>query len=376
MMHDGNSEDQKHLFYLTNKVTMTNTFLINKIDENQWDEFVHKHELGSIYHLSSWQQVIEKSFKHITCKHIVIQDHESTKILAGLPVFYVKSWLMGDRLVSAPFAMICDPLVTNPTDLSNINDYLLQLHKKVKTDYIEVRTTGHTILNEDSQFSASGGYQMHEVNVNKDPVHLFHSFHKKSVRVLIAKAEKAGLKIRHGEQNEDLTVFYKIFVQSRLRLGLPPIPFVFFKSLWQVFHPKGLLNLMLATYQGNVIGGLLLLEYKDSLIAEYACDLMEYRKFGVNQFLDWEAIKLAQSKGLCKYNFGRTSSSNHGLLQYKSRWATEAISLPAYYYPPEYSSNKKSEGSSIKYRVANKIFQYSPPNISILLGNFLYRHMG
>lgn len=354
---------------------MYNTFLTNNIDENQWDEFVDSHPMGSIYHLSSWKNVIQNSFKHITGQYIVVEDRQSKKIVAGLPVYHVKSRLLGDRLVSAPFAMCCDPLVSDPNALQEIVDCLLNLHTQVKSNYVEIRTLGD-MPSQDGTFTVSGRNLMHEVTVDGDLDQLFKTFHKKSVRVLVNKAGKAGMTLKQSDHIDDLRVFYELFVQLRRQKALPPIPYAFFEALWHVYYNKGMLTLLLAVYKGDIVGGTLLLEYKKTLIAEYACDMPQFRKIGVNQFLDWECIKLVHSKRLSKYNFGRTSSTNHGLIQYKNKWATEMIPLPTYYYPSKYATDADGRELSIRYKMAEKVFKYSPPGLSKLIGDILYRHMG
>jgi hypothetical protein len=80
--------------------------------EPEWDDFVLRHPLGSLYHTSEWKRVIEKAFTHIRGRFLVLRDGDSEEILGGLPVYRVSSWLLGRHLVSVPFATVCDPLVT------------------------------------------------------------------------------------------------------------------------------------------------------------------------------------------------------------------------------------------------------------------------
>lgn len=355
---------------------MNDLIITRDIDENQWNEFVYHHPHGSIYHLSLWRQVIEQSFRHISGKYLVAIDRASNHILAGLPVFKVKSWLLGNRLVSAPFALVCDPLATDTSVLLQLTDSARQLYEKHQVNYFEIRSSGSLAPEMARPFNGLDANVMHEVDVTVDPGNLYRSFHKKSVRGVIAKAKRAGLQIRIGNEPRDLEIFYKILCFTRRRKALPALPFKFFKALWFTMQPNGLLTIMFATHKGRVIGGLLLLEYKTTLIAEYGCDLVEYRKIGVNQFLDWEAIQYAQSKGMKKYNFGRTAKSNHGLIRYKQNWASKTIPLTTYYYPPEHVDKGGMDSTSFKYKMAQMVFKHATPGLSRILGNMLYRHMG
>ena len=41
-----------------------NIKIIDPIHDSRWDEFVHSHRFGSIYHLSSWSEVLKKTFDY------------------------------------------------------------------------------------------------------------------------------------------------------------------------------------------------------------------------------------------------------------------------------------------------------------------------
>lgn len=106
---------------------------------SQWDSFIEKDPLGLIYHLSGWKQVLEKSFNHIHGYFLAIEDDDSEEILAGIPIYAVKTWLTGNRLVSIPFTALCDPLISTPRDLELMWPAVTDLYEKTGACYIELR---------------------------------------------------------------------------------------------------------------------------------------------------------------------------------------------------------------------------------------------
>ena len=66
---------------------------------SRWDTFVKKHPFRWLSHLSAWKQVLEMSFKHIRGHFLAIRDYDSNRVVAGLPVYTVKVWLTGNKLV-------------------------------------------------------------------------------------------------------------------------------------------------------------------------------------------------------------------------------------------------------------------------------------
>src|SRR5579871_1117567 len=79
----------------------------------QWDAFVAGHPYGLIYHSSAWRSVLHAAFPHIRGNFLVLRNPEDGAIQAGMPVYAVKSWLLGNRVSSLPFASFCDPLIAS-----------------------------------------------------------------------------------------------------------------------------------------------------------------------------------------------------------------------------------------------------------------------
>ena len=85
--------------------------IIDPLNDERWDKFVENHNWGWLCHLAGWKQVLEKSFKHMKGYFLVLLNNRKKHIKAALPVYQVKSWMTGNKLVSIPFATLSDPLV-------------------------------------------------------------------------------------------------------------------------------------------------------------------------------------------------------------------------------------------------------------------------
>jgi len=95
--------------------------LIDNLSNAQWDGFVKTHPYGQIYHLAGWKDVLEKSFKHMKGYYFTIM--EDSQIKSALPIFHVKSWITGNRMVSIPFATFCDPLISTQNEFIELFRY-------------------------------------------------------------------------------------------------------------------------------------------------------------------------------------------------------------------------------------------------------------
>lgn len=81
----------------------------NTIDLTLWDQFVEHHPLGTIYHHSLWQGVIQRSYGYEPLYHLLCRD--GSDIQAAISSLHVKSWLTGNRIISYPFSDTCYPLI-------------------------------------------------------------------------------------------------------------------------------------------------------------------------------------------------------------------------------------------------------------------------
>ena len=355
--------------YSTRRVTV-----IDPVEDERWDDFVKDHPFGWLYHLSIWKQVLEESFNHMKGHYLVLLN--KNVIEAALPLFEVNSWLTGNRLVSIPFATLCDPLISSGEDMNRLFRSAVRLSNELGSSYIEIRTLLSPPLIRDTKLEMFPYYKHHYLLLNKEPELLKRSFHRSSVREGIARAERSNLKLRVGENNADLRSFYRLFLMTRKRLGLPPQPFGFIRTLWERLSPSGKLNVLLAEHDSVAIAGMILLKFKNRVSVEYSVSDKSYRRFCPNQFLFWEAIKSAYYEGFEVFDFGRTSPDNHGLMDFKRHWGTTVVDLPNIYHPAEMCRKFATIERSLKYKIVKKACHIAPRPIFNILGRFIYNHIG
>ena len=119
--------------------------LIDPITDPRWDKFVENHPFGWIYHLSGWKKVLEQSFNHMKGYYFALID-ENDGIKAGLPIYEVKSWLTGNRLVSIPFATLCNPLISTSEEMTELLKAVMEFSRDRNISYLEIRTLFSTSL--------------------------------------------------------------------------------------------------------------------------------------------------------------------------------------------------------------------------------------
>lgn len=353
-----------------------NICIIDPLCDHRWDKFVEEHPLGWIFHLSGWKHILENSFNHIKGYYLVHFDSTSEKIQYALPLFIVKSHLLGNRLVSIPFATLCDPLVSDNCEYKRLLDAALNIYRKLKCRYIEIKSFVSTPILYDDRTTNLTNFQNHCIEINSSPKKLLKTFHRSCVRQKINRALKSDIEIIQGQDENDMRSFYDVYRKTRKRVARPVQPYRFFYEIWHTFHPSSLITLLLAKSHNQTIGAVILLKYKNRVSAEFAASDEKFLHLCPNHYLFWESIQLAYQEGYNAFDFGRTHISNKSLLDFKKRWGTKETNLSEFYYPKRMAMQVCHNETSWKLKLMSKMCKSSPPLINRAIGNFCYRHLG
>ncbi|HOW84890.1 MAG TPA: GNAT family N-acetyltransferase [Candidatus Aminicenantes bacterium] len=351
--------------------------VLDPLTDPRWDAFVDGHPFGQVYHLSAWTRILEDSFKHIRGSCYALLDETGTRIEAGCPVFRVNSRLTGNRLVSAPFTTLYDPLVSSPDQFDLLLRELLRLRQDGPFDFLEIRTFQAERFVKRDDLGESRFYKHHFLRLDSPPDVLRQGFHRTCVRQRIARAEKSQVELRIGRGESDLAVFYRLLERTRRRRALPTPPYRFIRSLWNGYAPSGRAEILLACKDGRPLAAVLLLLYKGRASVEYAASDERAHHLSPVHFVFWKAINFAYERGCRVIDFGRTSPLNTGLMDFKGRWGTETRDLVQFYCPKDAAQDSGRREESRAYRLAKRVFAVralSPFHKA--LAAFCYRHMG
>jgi hypothetical protein len=354
---------------------MAFTTFISPCSDQRWDPFVEKHHLGWISHSSAWKKVIEASFSHLKGYYIGLLEESTQSIKAAIPVYVVKSCVTGTRLVSIPFSTLCDPLVSSVEEAHQLLQYVLGFAKEQNVAHTEIRCLNSGEMMPDVPLGRVDFFVHHFLDLNTSLEKLRKRFHRTCVVQRIRRAQKSELKIIKADSEKELKDFYTIYVDLRKRLMRPPIPFRFFKHLWEMFSPHDQIQLLLAQKDGKTLAGIILFKFKKRVSIEFAASFESAWNLSPNHLLFWEAIQMAHSEGYEIIDFGRTAPNNTPLMDFKRRWGTETMVMPQYFFPKEIAEKYLLRESSFQFQMVQSACRYAPRAILPMIGNFCYRHM-
>ena len=350
---------------------------LDSSEDVRWDGFVAEHRYGLVYHVSAWKRVLETAFPHIRGRFLVLRDNDG-RIQAGMPVYTVRSWLLGNRISSLPFSSFCDPLINSTGQFHLLLPELERERRRSRSGIIEVRATKTVPCLEGKAVQPSSTYKHHYLSLERNLDEIFQGFANSSIRQKIRQAERAGVVVEEHTDEDGLRICHSILASTRTRHSLPVLPFSFFQAMGQWLRPQHL-KVFLAYQGGKPVAFHLILRFRNMWISEYSGNTDEALN-GVNQILYWDSIQRAHADGATTFSFGRTSSSNEGLLSYKRRWAPEEEDTVEFTLAPRTGSEKwarrKPREQSQSYTLMRRILAKAPRPVSRLIGNYCYRHLG
>jgi len=198
---------------------------------------------------------------------------------------------------------------------------------------------------------------------------IFRSFHKNCIQRKIRRAEREGVSYREGSSDDMLQDFYRLLILTRRRHGVPPQPMAWFRNLRDSFGPA--FKVRIAIKNGEALGGLLTLRFKDRMVYKYGCSNAGYHRLGTMPFLFWHAVQDAKESGCVELDLGRSDLADQGLIEFKTHLGASSSKVTNYRYPGSGRAH-----TSKKTWFSSKLYAHLPTPILKAAGTLFYRHVG
>ncbi len=347
-----------------------------------WDRYVEKHPQGSVYHLSAWGRIIEKTYGHGTYYLAATRNRgpAGTGIVGVLPLVHLKHFLFGNNLTSIPFFDMGGVLADDPEIENALIAEAGKIGRRLNAGAVELRQMNKLACLERGDAVPGEGAPLN-CSVASDKVGmvltlpessdaLMKSF-KAKLRSQIRRPLKGGLDVKIGGR-ELLDDFYRVFSINMRELGSP-------------VHAKGLMGNVVKELSGKarifIVHGDgtpaacgLVAGFGDTLGNPWASALREYSRLSPNMLLYWAMLEYACDNGYRYFDFGR-SSPGEGTYRFKKQWG--AVPRPLYWH--RISLNGDSTGDNpmnkSKYSRAIAYWRRLPVPVTRLIGPWIRRYI-
>jgi hypothetical protein len=342
----------------------------------RWDAFVSAHPDGRVCDTAAWLTVLERTFGY---EPITLAHEIDGRFDAIFPLCRIRSPLTGPRLVSLPFSGPSGPLGA-PEGVKRLVDEATGMLTRLGCRYLNVRTL-HTCHADAFQgFTAVSPFVTSRIPLYGAAGEMWRRIPKRKVRQEIRTGQRYGISVTEGTSKDELRIFYRLFIQTSRKHGIPPQPWRMFDLMWDLLWPRGILHLFLARCDGRVLTAQLCFAFGDVMSAGYVGT--EYRSLLHHpvKVADWGALSWACDRGYRVYDFLQSHVDNHGLRWYKRSFGAVESPVTYYYYPRMDPTALVREaligrGSPLAATIKAAVRRLPTPGLR-LLGELTYRHMG
>lgn len=375
----------------TNNISLDQSLTVKEantdIDE-KWIEFISNNSQATIYHHPLWLKIIQEETGQRALKLICTDKNDDIQGL--LPLQFTKGFPFGlggipgtRRLASLPRTPVGGPLTLN----SKVTNLLIQKATDIVSNesdcLLQIKTFDPDINN---GIGTLHKYFWREVYIKEipdypDEVRYGKSKNHAKIKWAVNKAEQNNVIHRIAQTEDDLKKWYPLYLDTMRIHATPARSFSFFKNLWEILKPKGLMQLELAELKENsrniVIAGSILFFYNKTVTHAFSGSsrIRKHIELRPNDLLHWYAILDAQKNGFKYYDFGEVSKGNKGLATYKKKWDTVKIDMYHYYYPKPAQLQVEDLDSGTGSGMKEKIWQKLPLFATARFGKIIYKRL-
>ena len=367
-----------------------NALTISSLPENDnvsWDEFVYDHPDASVYHLSEWFNILQKESKQKILK-LVCKD-EGGKIVGVFPLQYTKGFpfrLGGipgiKRLSSLPRTPIGGPLAMDENIAILLVQKAVDIVKENEERHLQIKTFSPQLKIEKDQLHKFLWREIYITEIPEYPkeIRFGDSRNHAAIKRAMKKALKNNVHFREATDINELKEWYPLYSDTMRFHVTPARSYSFFKNIWELMKPKGLMSLILAELETNgskqIIAGSVLFRFNDTVTYAFNGSSRNHFELRPNDLLHWQAIHDAQKMGFKYYDLGEVSKDHLSLAAYKKKWASLIKEMYHYYYPkPEGLENEKELDAGTSGNLKQKIWQTLPLKVTEIIGDRTYKYL-
>jgi hypothetical protein len=312
--------------------------LANETDAARWDNLVDESPYGTLFHKWGWLKTAEKySVKHLFNTVIPTKMHplmgfSGDKLVAILPLFHYKYLLY--EAVSSPPSRVDLPYlgpVIGDNDLKQskretlASNFLKEVNTYITSNFKPIFTaiTSSPGLFDSRPFSWQG-YRIepgftYEISLSPDLERIKNNF-SKDVRKKMNNARDAGVETSIGDDGVDSV--HELLLMRRREQGGAQLssrmsPKEYIRDICARFSPNNL-KIILASSHGEIVGGLIAVNYKDKVQAWFGNPKSQVD--GVNELLLWEMMVWSKENGYGRFEIIGADADFPQLCQFKSRF--------------------------------------------------------
>ena len=280
----------------------------------EWDAFVSAQADGTFCHRAGWATVLADSLG--ATPHFLEARDASGALRGVLPLFRVRSVLLGDYLVSVPFLNYGGAL-GDDVARSALAEAAVELGRELGVDAVELRARAR----ESSSLTSLDKKVTVVLPLPATEAELWSALPSK-LRSQIRRPMKENMEVRRGPA--EIAAFHDVLARNMRDLGTPVLSRRFFESAASAFGDDVIVTTV--HHEGRAVAAGYGFMHGDEFEITWASSLRDANKLSPNMLLYWELMKHAVERGARTFNFGRCTPGG-GTHRFKLQWGGVDVPL-------------------------------------------------
>lgn len=360
---------------------------VDPSSDERWERYVTAHPLGSIYHRPQWLQVLATDygdqFVNFLCEDV------DGRVVGVLPLCRRRGLPLGlagargaRRLSSLPRSPFAGPLGSTPEAATALAEAAVARVREadgVRLQLRPPRDVGDRLAGTLASVPGPTSYVLTLPDGTED-LRFGSGRNHAAIRRAVNKAAKLGVEVRTAGEEVELRAWYQLYLETMRRHVAVPLPYRFFRAMWDILRPAGMMELLLAEDRSRaparLLAGCLFLMSGQTVVFAFNGRREQDLAARPNDALHWHAIHEARRRGFRSYDFGEVVDGNPGLAQFKLKWGAEPQRLYRYQYPSVPSTAADViPGDGHGARVLRAAWQRLPLRATAWVGDVLHRYV-
>lgn len=232
--------------------------------------------------------------------------------------------------------------VWKSTNTNNVLSSLIDLAKKERVVFVRVEPSqsGEQDIESEQWQRADHSVQPEHtlvLDLDKSEDELLADMHQKT-RYNIRLAQKKGVLVRLAQDESGIENFLKISREVSGRSSFHYHPDDYYRIMNRVLSPAGMLEVVVAEYNGQVLAVHLLCRFGQTVTYVHGASSSDHRAVMAPHLLQWESIKRAKETGAKVYDFfgvaPKENKDNHpwaGITRFKEGFGGRRVDYPGAY---------------------------------------------
>ncbi len=346
-----------------------------------WDHRLLAHPEATIFHTAAWAEVLKQAYGFSA--QYIVQESRGDRI--GLLALMETRGMLGQRRgINLPFTDSCPMLLpsgesaeevswggrdgpeTFTTASAGLVAQARRLGQARRWRSIEFRPASRPA----ADGTASVRFLSHEVSLTSSDT-AQRDLCLPATRRTLRQAQSSPLTVTVGLDRSFIDAYYQLHCDTRKRQGAPPQPYGFFLELERQLLARNLGFVVLATQAGRPVAGAVFLKFGRRAVYKFGASDASSLAFRPNQLVMWTGLRHAAEIGCTSLDFGRTSTDNLGLRQFKMGWGAVESHLAYQCYDIQTGQRLFLDDRTQGWQ--SRLFRRMPVCAGRLAGTLLYR---